>query len=336
VTRLQETLDLAILAGRADEYRAEILVQAAVRHAAGDGSTPRLSGTLTGPRRGRDMTLPTTVRLTPDPAAGQAGWAAARGLFTEPAYWSPELPNLYRLEAEVSDGVDGVVGIDRWVGLRRLGVRGRSFWLDGRRWVPRGVGSPAGEVELAPLRDLHAAAVVADPAPPLVEAADKVGVAIIARLTGNDGRPLGRDAAVGRLAEWSLHPAVMLAVVPATLPGTQAADIVAAAQLRQGTMLVGLEVDGTAAPEPVPEGFDSLVVRLPAAGLPHPGWRDRSHGVPLVAWRRGGAAEATTAASPAASRRECDRLQAELAQWGVDAGAGRPVGDWAGYLVTAW
>lgn len=337
MTPPREPLDLAVLPGRADEFRAEIVVHAAVRHAPGDGSTPRLSGTLTGPRRGRDMTLPTTIRLTPDSAAGPAGWASARGVFTEPAYWTPELPNLYRLEAEVSDGVGWGVDIDRWVGLRRLGVRGRSFWLDGRRWVPRGVGLPAGDIDPAPCRDLFAAAVVADPPAPLVEVADKVGVALVARLADCDGRPLERGVAVERLVAWALHPSVMLAVVPGNVPGPEAVELVATVRRRKGSMLVGLEVDGAAPPAPAPVEFDFLVVRLPAAGLPHAGWAAWPLAVPLVAWRMGGPPQASAAApSPGVLRRQCDRLQAELAQWGIGAGGERPAGDWAGYLVTAW
>jgi hypothetical protein len=89
------SLPLAILAGRADDMRAEIMVRISDCRM-GDGPL-HLTGTLVGPRRGRDMTLPTTVKLvdvTGDRSAdAAAGHAFARAVFTEPAYWTPELPN---------------------------------------------------------------------------------------------------------------------------------------------------------------------------------------------------------------------------------------------------
>ena len=199
------SLPLAILAGRADDMRAEITVRVGVGEVNGDGSRLHLAGTLVGPRRGRDMTLPTTVKLvdvTGDHAAANStGHALGRAVFTEPAYWTPELPNLYRLHAEIQRGDQTVAVVDRMVGLRRLGVRGRSLWLESRRWVPRGVTIPPTGFDPTALRSLSAAAVVNDPTAAICAAADQAGVAIIARLEGADGVPL--DTAGARTA--SLH-----------------------------------------------------------------------------------------------------------------------------------
>ena len=80
--------------GRADEMRAEVHVRQP-----GLADDARLTGTLTGPLCATATTLPTTVRLA---AAGWAGGVpAARAILTEPSYWTPELPNLYRLDLEV-------------------------------------------------------------------------------------------------------------------------------------------------------------------------------------------------------------------------------------------
>ncbi|MFM8709484.1 MAG: hypothetical protein ACKOHK_15745, partial [Planctomycetia bacterium] len=57
----EAVVPLAISLGRADDMRAELVVRVAVED--GDDGPPQLGGTLVGPRRGRDMTLPTTVRL---------------------------------------------------------------------------------------------------------------------------------------------------------------------------------------------------------------------------------------------------------------------------------
>lgn len=332
------SLPLAILPGRADDMRAEIMVRVAVGEVNGDGSRLHLTGTLVGPRRGRDMTLPTTVKLvdvTGDHASAAAtGHALARAVFTEPAYWTPELPNLYRLEASVLSGDHSLASIDRMIGLRRLGVRGRSLWLEGRRWVPRGVMVVKSEFDPTSLRSLTAAGVLGDPSDEVCTAADQTGVAVIARLTDAAGQPLDSAEAKERIAAWALHPSVVLALTPRTAEAAEATAIVAAMRPLKGTMLVGLEVDGTqppsAVPSPLVDEADCLVVDLPRDGLPHDGWRSWKTNTPLVAQR------AVAGGNAAEHRRECDRLQAALAGWGIAQGAGRLPWDWAGYLSAAW
>ena len=330
------SLPLAILAGRADDMRAEIMVR--ISDCPMGGGPLHLTGTLVGPRRGRDMTLPTTVKLvgvTGDhAAAADAGQALARAVFTEPAYWTPELPNLYRLHAEVQRGDQTVAVVDRMVGLRRLGVRGRSLWLEGRRWVPRGVTTPPTGFDPIALRSLSAAAVIDDPSDAICEAADQAGVAIIARLVDAVGRPLDFVGAKERIAAWALHPSVVLAVVPRMANAEERTAIITGVRPLKGTMLVGLEVDGTQPPDAVPavvaDAVECIVVDLPRDGLPHEGWRLWKGNTPLVAQR------AVATGSSAEHRQECDRLQAALAAWGMADGAAQLPWDWAGYLSAAW
>ena len=330
------SLPLAILAGRADDMRAEIMVR--ISDCPMGGGPLHLTGTLVGPRRGRDMTLPTTVKLvgvTGDhAAAADAGQALARAVFTEPAYWTPELPNLYRLHAQVQRGDQTVAVVDRMVGLRRLGVRGRSLWLEGRRWVPRGVTiDPTGFDPIA-LRSLPAAAVINDPSDAICAAADQAGVAIIARLTDAAGRPLDSAVAREQIAAWAVHPSVVLAVVPRTADAAESMAIIAAVRPLKGTMLVGLEVDGTQPPDAVQAvavgAADCIVVDLPRDGLPRDGWLLWKADSPLVAQR------AVATGSSAEHRQECDRLQAALAAWGLAEEAAQLPWDWAGYLATPW
>ena len=325
------SLPLAILAGRADDMRAEIMVR--ISDCPMGGGPLHLTGTLVGPRRGRDMTLPTTVKLvdvTGDhAAAADAGQALARAVFTEPAYWTPELPNLYRLQAEVQRGDQTVAVVDRMVGLRRLGVRGRSLWLEGRRWVPRGVTIDPTGFDPITLRGLPAAAVINDPSDVICAAADQAGVAIIARLTDAAGRPLDSAGARERIAAWAVHPSVVLAVVPRTANAEESMAIIAAVRPVKGTMLVGLEVDGTQPPDAVLAvavgAADCLVVDLPRDVLPQDGWRLWKADKPLVAQR------AVATGKSAEHRQECDRLQAALASWGCGQGASQVPWDWAGY-----
>lgn len=314
--------------------RAEIVLQFACGDA-GSGERLHVTGTLVGPRRGRDTTLPTTVKLVditgdrPIDALGQ--YAFARAVFTEPAYWTAELPNLYRLEARVHRGDRTVAVYDEIIGLRRLGVRGRSFWLEGRRWVPRGLMSSTTGFDPVSLRSLSAAAVIADPSDAICEAADQAGVAIIARLEGADDQPFDCDHAAERIAAWALHPSVVLAVMPRLASAEQSGAIVAAARPLKGTMLIGQEVDGTQPPDAVPAvavgGVDCLVVSLPCGGLPHEDWRSWRADKPLLAWR----ATTTAQDTPAEHRQECDRLQAALAAWGGVQGGPLLPWDWAGY-----
>lgn len=337
----QPALGLATV--RADEIRAELLLR--VAPACGEGE-PRLEGTLTGPLRHRDTTLPTRVTLEAGGLPG--GWS--RATFTEPAFWSPELPNLYRLEAWSIVPGRPPIRCERMIGLRRLGVRGLSCRLDGRRWVPRGVSvarasDPAHAPLLQPqcetLRGLHAVAELRDPAAIALAAADAIGVAVTARLQDADGRTLGAAESLQRIASWAIHPSVMIVVVPSTMPSAVAAAVLEGARGVRDTMLIAVEVDGTMPPAAVDEGLASrasmLVVDLPGDCMPHEAWRGWPAAKPLLA-RCHATDAADRPASPAASweslRRRCDLLQAALAEWGMR-GAG-PARDWAGYLAASW
>ncbi|MFN6191516.1 MAG: hypothetical protein ACK48S_11355 [Planctomycetia bacterium] len=295
--------------GRADDMRAEVYARLV---AAAAGGRPTLRGRLSGPRCTLATTLPTSLRLEDLGGTPPVAW----GILTEPSYWTPELPNLYRLEAEADDSGAIIARVDRLIGLRRLGVRGRSLWLDGRRWVPRGLALPAADFEAAVLRAASMTAVIDDPPESLCAAADAAGVAVVAVVD----HAASADHVAERIVGWTQHPAVALAVLPRGR-GAEAAVLGPS----KGTLLVGLAVDGTAPPQPVPAGIDCLVVQLPAGALPHEAWRDNAPPVPLVACRPGG---------PAAeiSRAGCDRLQADLAAWGVAASAAPLAWDWAGYL----
>ena len=300
---------MLVTLGPCDDMRAEVFVRAMDDVAAG----ARITGRVSGPRRGRDITLPTTSRLAP--LAESLAGPAARAILTEPAFWTPELPNRYRLEArlELSDG--GLRLHDSWIGLRRLGVRGRSFWLDGRRWVPRVV---AGVADVSTAKQGEVGIAVESPDDDLLQQADEIGVAVVSLL---DGTMLEAS----RIVAWAGHPAALLAVVRGG-PPDELAERIAAVRGAKGTLLVGLEVDGGQPPPPAVVGPDFLVARLPVGGLPHDGWR-AVPASPVIA-RRSDVMHA--AAGPRAG---CDALQRDLALWGVAGGGDATQWDWAGYLV---
>jgi len=301
---------VGVTLGRCDEMRAEVLVNV--------GPGVAITGTLEGPRRGRDTTLPATARLRPTATPG-----TARAILTEPAYWTPDLPNLYRLEATIETTDRPACSLDRLVGLRRLGVRGRSLWLDGRRWVPRATRA-AGVADIDPCKPSALAAVVTEPDECTLDRADEIGVAVLAVVAASSTDQCATIA--DRIAAWSAHPSAVLAILPPDLPPDALATVLENADARRGTLLLAATVAGAAPPPPVlPPGIDAVVVALEPGALPHDTWRAGAD-VPLIAWRGGPAA-------PAAGRSPCDTLQAALASWMTPGARGVAAWDWAGYIV---
>jgi len=322
-------LPVRVQLGRADDLRAELVIEVGLPPDLAKAATElTLEATCSGPESVRSTTLPVQLPVSPGGRRKAAGGDLLQGrvVLTEPAYWSPELPMLYRVGGRLLSAGQPVAGLDEWVGLRRLGVRGRSVWLDGRRWVPRGLaGGRASDPDLADwLAAVEAttvavvelpAAVAADDRLPLwncLAEADRLGRPLFIRLAA--GSPLATTAGVARLAR---HPAVLAAMLPAEL-------FAAAAEWKRvaGTMLLAAEVPGTQPPPAALPGIDLLVVRLAADALPADIWRVPAT-LPAVVWQ----------AAAAPSRAGCDRLQAALASW-RQAGEGPPADwDWAGFLV---
>ena len=232
---------------------------------------------------------------------------------TEPSFWTPELPNLYEVVAEARTTVGVCVATRRLVGLRRLGVRGRSIWLDGRRWVPRGRTVSNEAFDPVWFRAEQLAAVISDPTLEACAAADAIGVPIVAHLSDE----ADTQALLDRVAALAQHPAAVMAVVP-----RQHVAAIGASR-STGTMLVAVEADASEPPPATLEpGVQCLVARIAPGATPLDAWRDHAPAVPIVAWREG-AGE---------GRRACDALQADLAAWAC-AGGRAPAWDWAGYIV---
>lgn len=302
--------------GRSDSMRAEVYVRA-------DLPGGRIAGTLSGPDCRRAATLPVTARIQPLPEAAAGGIAMGRVILTEPAFWTPELPNLYRLEASVTSEAAEAVTTNHRIGLRRLGVRGRSLWLDGRRFVPRGLCAAVGRIDLEAHRQAAVSLVITEPDEDLLSRCDAEGLAVIAWLAGAESR-------VESICSWvtslSRHPSAFVAILPAALTAEQLATILAATSIGRGTLQIAQAVDGTVAPPRPAEGVDLLAVTLPAGHVPHPAWQTAPPVLPLLACRIGLDDEATI------SRKPCDDLQRDLAAWAT-ADRSQPLFDWAGYLA---
>lgn len=327
-------MTLEWILGRCDSLRAEVFLRAGVPHGV-DPAEVTLTGTLTGPECSRAITLPVTAKLAVvkgarPPASNDT--VVARVILTEPSYWSPEVPSLYQLDATLLAGGREVVRWQRTVGLRPLGVRNRSLWLDGRRYVPRGLITRASDVVVEAFREAAVAAVVPDPDEQFLRRCDAEGVAVVGLLADAHGQPVGATGALEHVARWAWHPSVLMALVPAAVDHQAVVAIATETLRRRGTLLVAREVDGSQPPPESSDGIDALAVSLQPSDVPHPAWRHASPRLPLLAWRR--SAEGAMAPPVVApSRRPCDALQASLAAWRTSAGPEVFVWDWAGFLA---
>src|SRR5262245_25880346 len=128
---------------------ARAYVYARLPRAANDAGLS-LVGQVRGPRCKLAATLPVTsplVDLGPGPTL------LAQALIPDPAFWTPDLPAIYDVTVNLLRGTEIIATSNRQIGLRPLGVRGRNLFLDGKRWVLRGVSTHATAAGLP--RDWH-------------------------------------------------------------------------------------------------------------------------------------------------------------------------------------
>jgi len=312
----------AVLLGRGDEFQATAYLRLlAVPEGLAD---PRVEGTFRGPRCRHAATLPASARLEPLPAAGAVPPAAA-AVLVEPGFWSPQLPHRYELEARLVDGGREICRWSRMVGFRRLGIRGQSFWLENRRWVPRAIVANNATTPLAAYRKAGACPWLPMPAASLLDEADAEGVMVVAELVDSCDDPLEA------LLEWAGHPSVGFAVAAPELLA-----VASAARRSLGTMLLGSAVDGASeaaeALRGVPAAADFVVLDLPAGGVPHDSWQS-GQPRPIVVRRR----DPAHPGKREPDRQHCDHLQADLAGW---LSRRQPAWDPAGYATgtaaAAW
>jgi hypothetical protein len=250
----------------------------------------QLRGTLSGPHCQYADTLPTTYRFI------ERGPNLAEALVPEPCYWTPQMPLLYDAVLELHDRGRVVARAERILGICRRGVRRRNLVLEGQSWVLRGVA--ADEVPHADLDEWHAAETamcVRNPSDALCDAASRLGVLLVAELGKAESHEivrLRRWPAVGVIATSAsagldaAASAIVAQVLTAVHPAVPGADAVAA--------IVDVSAD-----EPLDAKFAH--------------WQ-----IPVIALRKSG-----PHASVADARRQCDRLQRDLAH----------LGQFAGYIV---
>jgi hypothetical protein len=286
-----------------------------------------ITGTLKGPTCRRAITLPVTAKflsLPSDPSRSDS--VIARAVLTEPSYWTPELPSLYQVSARLAVNGLEVATCGRPVGLRRFGVRGRSLWLDGRRFVPRGLLMEECDVDVRHFQAASLTAIVVDPSEAFLEHCDAEGVPVIAILAEASGTPMPVAVAAERIAQWAWHAAVLMAVMPLAVCDGDRDHIAEATRGSRGTLLLAHEVDGSKPPpEPAP-AVDGFMVALAANTVPHAAWRAAPPDCSLLVRRPRGVWNVV-------SRSPCDALQAAMAAWRCENESRSAAWDWAGYCV---
>lgn len=259
-----------------------------------------IRGRVRGPECRYAHTLPTNYSFT-DLGAGTS--LLARAVVPDPCFWTPDLPALYRVSLELrrqsaNSGEETVQRVERELGLRWLGTRGGSFYLEGKRWVLRGVNSQCVfETPLTEWRAEGAAILVDRPSDELCREAAREGVLIVPRTAADQSE-------LRRLSEWA---SVGIARDVAMTPDLRRScpNLILAGKVRSG--------DG---------GDDSAssghVRFVDADRLAADDRRMREHVVPVIAVRR---LEGIRTLREA--RAAVDGLQRDLA----------PIGDFAGYVI---
>jgi hypothetical protein len=258
-----------------------------------------LHGLIQGPTSRYARTLTATNRFT---ARSHGDEWLAEVVLPDPCFWSPELPYLYQVELTLEQDGEAIWKDQRPFGLRRLGVKGRRLYLDGKNWVLRGAAiEDSATFDWQAYRDQDLTLVVNDPGESFCEEADRRGLLIIARIMPHE---LNLSA---RLLAWQRHPSVGIAVLPQGLvppPRIRAAV--------PNLLFAALIAESSSA---VPANFD--LMWLEVSGRSDLSLLSAGLSVPAVA------VNAAAKISAPEARSACDSLQLRLA----------PIGEFAGYVA---
>ncbi len=264
-----------------------------------------LSGRVSGPFCHYAHTLPTNsplVRAEPDALCAEA-------IVPDPCYWSAELPMIYRVSVELRDDEQVVQSWNFDYGMRALQAQRHSFYLEGRRWVMRGVCVDRCEsFDAGPWRDASAVMMLVDPDEDVCREASEKGVWLIARFTAPTAN---LTAKLQRLTRW---PAVAMVVFDSNVKLDDEARQTA------GNVILAQQLGADSA-MPVSPWAKTIVAYVDDQSmLPEAA---RSATLPVIAVRRVATPSGDVFESLSELRHECDLLQRDLAKQG----------DFAGYLV---
>ncbi len=310
---MANSAQLEIFFGQASDAEARVYARLPGAEFAGC----RIAGRLLGPECRFAQTLPATIPFR-DRGPGAAPLAEA--IVPDPCFWTPDLPFLYRAQLEIHGAGPEIEKIERPFGIRRLGCRRRSLYLDAKRWVARGaIRERASIADLAAARAASAVLYVPQADDAFCLEASRIGVPLIVEVPARQSLL----SEIRRLARW---PAVFIAVLDSESPVDEGIDTAA-----RNLLLAARFDDAPAAP-----AWAKVLVRSPQALAEFAGQRSPS---PRMGEGRGeGLSPGSThpppdrpliilgndspASSIATARAACDVMQRDFA----------PVGDFAGYL----
>lgn len=263
-----------------------------------------LSGALVGPDCRYARTLTTRVKFHD---LGSGPTLLARAILPDPCGWTPELPFLYRATIELRCQGELLAGIERNYGIRRLGVRGKSFSWEGRRWVSRMIARECvSDADLDPWRATNTTMLVREAPPDLLHATSQAGVVVAAQLAGR------AEQVYANLMRLARYPAVAMALVDSTE--------VSRARIRE--VAPNLICVQKIVPSQPSEVRDWAEATWWSSRHPQLSEMARSQTQPVIV-----SAESSKPDSPrslTAVREEVDRLQRAVA----------PLGDFAGYAIV--
>jgi len=170
-----------------------------------------LTGFVRGPRCLHAETLPLTAKLVD---LGPGPTLLARALVPEPCSWSPDLPAIYDVTVNLARGAEIIATERREIGLRALGVRDGRLFLDGNRWVLRGVSAESTKATRPRIwHESSAAFVATDADSEALAEASQWGALAVTFVLDEPERPM-----ISRLRELANYPAAAIAVLEGPLP----------------------------------------------------------------------------------------------------------------------
>ena len=317
--------------GRAGDFRADVFFQFIFPRLADMEMPLTVDGFLTGPTSTCASTLPVhqIIKTYSQEVVGSTIELTGHSVLTEPAFWTPNLPMLYAIKCRIMSSMREVASLHKTIGLRRLGIRNHSLWLDGHRFVIRGitcgkVDSASFEQRILTAKEQNTTEIIDLPSDGFftcrepsklerhLQRSDESGRPTIIRVHP-ETRPSAMPDILCKLAN---HPSVFITVIPPSL-----LTVLEKFSTLKGTMLVAKEFSSEIALPKLPNGVDIVIIQI-TGPKPDASWKiPPSH--PTIAWNK----------EMPSQRQECDRFQAVLANRRTSSGGPPSSWDWAGFLV---
>jgi hypothetical protein len=256
-----------------------------------------VAGYVRGPFCAGSTTLPATFTLR---AMESAQGTMMGATIVDPCPWSPDQPMLYHAEIKATLG-NGEVRLHRGkLAIRRLSPRGKSLFLNGKRWVMRGIFDYGPAADVATWRQYASVRVVRRSNSAVFHAAAELGLMVVDDVSS-------RSADLGREIRLMIEePAIVMALLQ---PGASPPDDVASTA---PNLLLAQRVSTAAEVQPWAHAAWIKLEDMPDFAL-----HASSINIPIIVERR------YCGTSLAEARAAIDTLQADLA----------PIGQFAGYVV---